>query len=66
LRVIKDPNKLYIDDFYKYIPHVAVLSAVIFFLLRKEFSGKKFRRNKGFNPGKNKIFKNRKIIKWKH
>ena len=58
LKVIKDPNKFYIDDYYKYIPYVAVILLVIYFLLRKEFSSKKFRRSK--------VFGNRKIIKWKH
>ena len=57
LKVVKDPNKFYIDDYYKYIPHAAVILLVVYFLLRKEFSSKKF--------GRNKIFKNRKIIKWK-
>ena len=57
LKILRDPNKFYIDDYYKYIPHAAVVLLVMYFLLRKEFSSKKFR--------KNRIFKNRKIIKWK-
>ena len=46
LRVTKDPNKFYIEDYYKYIPHAAIILLVIYFLLRKELSSKKFRNRK--------------------
>ena len=55
LKVIKDPNRFYIDDYYKYILPAAVVLLVIYFLLRNEFSSKKFRNNK--------VFRNRKLIK---
>lgn len=57
LKIIKDPNKFYIDDYYKYIPYAAVILLVVYFLLRKDFLSKK--------SGRNNIFRNRKIIKWK-
>ncbi len=57
LKVVKDPNKFYIDDYYKYIPRIIITLIIILFLFKKDWI-------------KNKIFKNmskkRKIIKWKH
>ena len=62
LKIIKNPNKFYISDYYKYIPNIAIILVVILFLIRKELQPKLDKLRKKFR--KNKI-KNRKIIKRK-
>ncbi len=56
LKVVKDPNKFYISDLYKYYPQFIIVLLIIFFLVRKKLNITEFRNRKN-------IFKSRKIIK---
>lgn len=65
IRIVKDPNKFYIDELYKYIPIVAVILILILLFFMKELGVDKYIKNVNFPLKGKKTFKNRKIIKRK-
>lgn len=46
VKIIKDPNKFYISDYYQYTPYAIIILIIILFLLKKGFIKKKLIRKK--------------------
>ena len=56
VKIIKDPNKFYLSDYYKHIPRIIIILAILAILFKKDWIMSTFFKN---------MPKKRKVIKWK-